>query len=235
MDKQQDYRCNWRVTMEIFGNIIVSIITASLTFIITRYEIYKKRPTDKLEISYNKFYYPALVWGEKLNFTCTAYDNYVSQVKTRIKAYDKYVTGETKKLFSKLEESLIDHKDTVAAYEKFYKDIKHNNQKLRSEIGYIEPNYIEKFIAKSTTEKFSTVLPIIYIAYALFTYASVVYFGMNNRVTLYFVGIGAVILFILAIIFTVVAIIELINDIKIFIRRKKVVRRVRKKDLYKYK
>lgn len=27
--------------MEIFGNIIVSIITASLTFIITRYEIFK--------------------------------------------------------------------------------------------------------------------------------------------------------------------------------------------------
>lgn len=106
---------------------------------------------------------------------------------------------------------------------------------MRSEIGYIEPNYIEKFIAKSTTEKFSTVLPIIYIAYALFTYASVVYFGINNKVTLYFVGIGAVILFILAIIFTVVAIIELINDIKTFIRRKKVVRRVRKKDLYKYK
>lgn len=40
--------------MEIFGNIIVSIITASLTFIITRYEIFKKRPTNKLEISYNR-------------------------------------------------------------------------------------------------------------------------------------------------------------------------------------
>ena len=121
--------------MEIFGNIIVSIITASLTFIITRYEIFKKRPTNKLEISYNKFYYPALVWGEDLDFTYTAYDNYVSQIKVRIKAYDKYVTEETKKLFSKLEESLVDHKDTVVAYEKFYKDIKRNNQKIRSEIG----------------------------------------------------------------------------------------------------
>lgn len=221
--------------MEIFGNIIVSIITASLTFIITRYEIFKKRPTNKLEISYNKFYYPALVWGEDLDFTCTAYDNYVSQIKVRIKAYDKYVTEETKKLFSKLEESLVDHKDTVVAYEKFYKDIKRNNQKLRSEIGYIEPNFIEKFIAKSTTEKFSTVLPVIYITFAILTYICVMVFGMENRFTQYFVGIGVAILFILAIVFVVVAIKELIHDLKIFIKSKKVVHRVRKKDLYKYK
>ncbi len=31
---------------------------------------------------------------------------------------------------------------------KFYKDIKRNNQKLRSEIGYIEPNFIEKIYCK---------------------------------------------------------------------------------------
>ncbi len=34
--------------------------------------------------------------GEDLDFTYTAYDNYVSQIKVRIKAYDKYVTEETK-------------------------------------------------------------------------------------------------------------------------------------------
>ena len=60
-------------------------------------------------------------------------------------------------------------------------------------------------------------------------------FGMENRFTQYFVGIGVAILFILAIVFAVVAIKELIHDLKIFIKSKKVVHRVRKKDLYKYK
>ena len=44
--------------MEILKIILPPLVTGTITFIITKYTYNKNRPLDKLEITYNRVYYP---------------------------------------------------------------------------------------------------------------------------------------------------------------------------------
>lgn len=44
--------------MEIINTILPALITGVFTFIVTKYNYNKNVPLDKMEISYNRIYYP---------------------------------------------------------------------------------------------------------------------------------------------------------------------------------
>lgn len=46
--------------------IIISFSTV-LTYLFAKYELMHRNSPEKMQIAYDKFYYPALIWGEKIN------------------------------------------------------------------------------------------------------------------------------------------------------------------------
>ena len=59
--------------MEILKEVVPVIITGIFTFLITKYTYNKNIPLDKLEITYNRIYYPVyqLLYNKNLKDTIT--------------------------------------------------------------------------------------------------------------------------------------------------------------------
>ena len=91
--------------IQIIISIIPILVSIVGTFIITYYQCNKNIPLDKLEISYNRVYYPIY----KIIFNSD--EKNINQIIIKIKPYilkgDKYVDGATKKLFKLLQENQI--------------------------------------------------------------------------------------------------------------------------------
>lgn len=112
--------------------IISAIITGVITFLITRYNYQKNLPTDKLEIAYNRIYYPILqLLPEKKIDKET-----VNKIKTYLDKYKKYANPSTLKAFEPLEK----YHTSSYVYENFKRNIKKEESYLRRRLGYLEAN-----------------------------------------------------------------------------------------------
>lgn len=158
--------------LEIFKIILPTIIAAISTFLITKYTYNKNKPLDKLEIAYNRVYYPILriISNRKIN------NNDINEVIDKSKIYfvkyDKYIDTSTKRLFEALCNCQnITKKKTI--YENFTNNINNRNSFLRRRLGYLEPNFaqIYKYSVPSTKSFFRIIieLVIIYITLILFS------------------------------------------------------------------
>ena len=136
---------------EIFKTIMPAIITGVWTFLITKYKYNKNIPLDKLEISYNKVYYPIyeLIKNESNNDNI---DLIIYQIKYYLTYYNKYVDRSTLKIFR----SLFNSKSN-AKKKDCYKALKNNiydrNSYLRRRLGYLEPNILQIYKNSSYSEK----------------------------------------------------------------------------------
>lgn len=122
---------------EIFKVILPAIITGLFTFIITKYTYNKNTPLDKLEIAYNRVYYPI-----SRIISCSDSDIYytIEKIKIYFTKYDKYIDASTKTTFEQL--CKCDKKHKQKFYLKFKDNIKNRNLYLRRRLGYLEPNFI---------------------------------------------------------------------------------------------
>lgn len=152
--------------IEIIKVILPSIIAAISTFVITKYKYNKNVPLDKMEIAYNRIYYPIykILNAEKNN--SNNIEHVIMKITPYLMKYNKYVDSATLKAFRLLKKFKDD-----SAFENFRNNIYNKNSFLRRRLGYLEPNLFQIYTYSSKNEK-STLrilieFVIIYIAFMI--------------------------------------------------------------------
>lgn len=183
---------------EILKVVLPAIIAGLCTFLITKYTYNKNRPLDKLEIAYNRVYYPIYKIMSDKN-TNNDIDTIIDKSKTYFTKYDKYIDISTKRLFDLLSECDKEAKKK-SIYHSFKDNIYNRNSYLRRRLGYLEPNFIQiyKYSTPATKSLFR-----IWIEF-LVIYITIILCGITiNR--------WKVVSYIFAILFVVVAVIIFIE------------------------
>lgn len=131
------------ILFEILKVALPAIITSLFTFFITKYTYNNNRPLDKMEIAYNRFYFPIykIISNKNIN-------NDINEVVKRcmlyFSKYDKYIDVSTKRIFENLCNC-----DKVAKKKSIYQSFKDNiydrNSYLRRRLGYLEPNFLQLY------------------------------------------------------------------------------------------
>lgn len=133
--------------VEIFKEVVPVIITGIFTFFITRYTYNKNIPLDKLEITYNRIYYPIyqLLYDKKLKDVITD----ISKISFYFQKYNKYVDRATLKAF----DLFCKYKDEDTL-QNFKNNIWNKNSYLRKRLGYLEPGILQMYTYSSKIQKF---------------------------------------------------------------------------------
>lgn len=143
--------------MEILKIILPPFVTGIITFIITKYTYSKNRPLDKLEITYNRVYYPIYRMVHKIdvrNVRIQDIDRVIEQAKQYIEKYDKYVDLSTAKAYNILCQS----EEKKKAYRMFQDNIKAKSSYLRRRLGYLEPNLLQLYKYLPVSDKLSIII-----------------------------------------------------------------------------
>lgn len=131
-----------------FDGLINTVLTGLFTFLVTKYTYHKNIPLDKMEISYNRIYYPIY----RMLKSCKDVEEKVEICDSYLSKYDKYVDRSTLRAFQYLQDS-IGGKDEKRAYANFESNIYANNVKLRTRLGYLEPNVFTMYTYSNPSDK----------------------------------------------------------------------------------
>ena len=128
---------------EILKVILPAVITSLFTFFITKYTYNNNRPLDKIEIAYNRIYYPIYKIISDKNIT-NDINEIIKRCKFYFTKYEKYADISTKKLFKEL---CGCNKETKkkSIYQSFKDNIYNRNYYLRRRLGYLEPSFIQLY------------------------------------------------------------------------------------------
>lgn len=130
--------------------VLITIIGSSLTtFFITRYTMKRNVPLEKMEIAYNRIYYPIFV----LLKTEAKKEDVIKDLAIRIKKYNKYCKLTTIRLYTEFKETMNDNKSTKLVYQKLENDILDTSYYLRGKLGYLNPGFFESFMSFSLDKK----------------------------------------------------------------------------------
>lgn len=119
--------------LELIKIILPAIVTGIVTYVVAKYN---KFPNDKIEISYNRIYYPLIKLiksSQNKN-----YERILKETKFRLQKYDKYASRTTMAACKLLEEN-IDSKNVKTFYNLLSDDIYKYNTRFRRRLGYPEP------------------------------------------------------------------------------------------------
>lgn len=134
--------------IEILKSVVPVIITGIITFLITKYSYHKNIPLDKLEIAYDRIYYPiyCLITSEK------DIPQIIEKCEWYLKKYRKYADRSTMKAFKSIKkETGLKNNDDI--YTNFKDNIYKINTKLRRRLGYLEPNVFDMYTSSAPCEK----------------------------------------------------------------------------------
>lgn len=126
---------------DILKVVLPAITTGLFTFIITKYTYNKNRPLDKLEIAYNRIYYPIYKIISDKNISMKVA---IDKINIYLLKYNKYVDISTKRIFESLRECKKETKKK-SVYQKFKDNIFNKNFYLRRKLGYLEPTLFELY------------------------------------------------------------------------------------------
>lgn len=129
------------ILLEVFKMILPAIIAGIFTFLVTKYSYIKNRPLDKLEIAYNRVYYP--IYNIISNKTFSI-DDVIVKSEKYITKYDKYVDISTKQLFFSIKKSKKQLNKKML-YKNFKNNIYYKNYYLRKNLGYLVSGYINLY------------------------------------------------------------------------------------------
>lgn len=189
--------------LEIIKVVIPAIITGLCSFLITKYTYNKNVPLDKLEIAYNRVYYPLYRFlKEKKN---ADYDDIIEKSTFYFDKYEKYVDRSTLIAYNSLSacNSEAKRKDLLV---NFKANIRDRNYYLRRRLGYLEPNFLQVYRFSSQADK-STFR--ILIEFCVFYIAGVLGSSTENNIQ--------VICFAGAAIFAIIIIIECVRKFLIWL------------------
>lgn len=151
------------IIFELLKGVLPAIIAGLFTFLVTKYT-YNKNSLDKLEIAYNRFYYPVY----KIVSTQIDIKDVIKQSKIYFVKYDKYIDISTKKLFDLLCNC---NNETKAKHilRNFTNNIYDKQSYLRRRLGYLEPNVLQmyKYSLPSTKSLFRITIEFCIIYFSL--------------------------------------------------------------------
>jgi len=136
---------------EILKVILPAVITSLFTFFITKYTYNNNRPLDKIEIAYNRIYYPIYKIISDKNIT-NDINEVIKRCKLYFTRYEKYADISTKKLFKELCNCNKETKKK-SIYHSFKDNIYNRNSYLRRRLGYLEPGFIQLYKYSTPTSK----------------------------------------------------------------------------------
>lgn len=164
---------------EILKIILPAIIAGMFTFFITKYTYDKNRPIDKLEIAYNRIYYPLyrMISDQNIN---NDINKVIDNSKIFFLKYDKYIDMSTKRLF----ESLCNCKNGAkkkSIYKNFQDNIYSRNSYLRRKLGYLESNFAQIYkYSMPATKSFFRITIELCIVYVSLISCSITMNGFNT-------------------------------------------------------
>lgn len=178
---------------EIAKSILPAIITGIITFLITKYTYNNNRPLDKLEIAYNRIYYPLykLIKNENIKDI----DFIIDKSKYYLNKYNKYADRSTLYAFHSLCGCNTEAKKKDA-YKTFKDNIHNKNSYLRRRLGYLEPNFLQiwKYLSKSEKSTFRILVELLCIY--LFVFISDFFTSKIQLVIIYIVSIFLIVIII---------------------------------------
>lgn len=128
---------------EILKVILPAIITSLFTFFITKYTYNNNRPLDKMEIAYNRIYFPIYKIISDKNMSDDI-DEVIKRSKSYFTKYDKYIDVSTKRIFENLCNcNKVAKRKSI--YQNFKDNIYNRNSYLRRRLGYLEPNFLQLY------------------------------------------------------------------------------------------
>lgn len=131
--------------------ILPAIITGLFTTFIAKYKYNRNIPLDKMEIAYNRVYYPLYKIISDKNLGENV-DEVINRSRIYLVQYNKYIDVSTKKLFNKLCNCNKEaEKKTI--FQSFKNNIYSRNSYLRRRLGYLEPNFIQSYTYSTPAEK----------------------------------------------------------------------------------
>lgn len=131
--------------IEIIKIILPACITGLVTFLITKYNYHRNVPLDKLEITYNRLYYPLYCLVQK----DMEIPQFIEESKKYLEKYKKYMDRSTQVAF----DFLKDNPKNKKAYTNFKNNIIDLNISLRRRLGYLEPNVLNMYTYSAPREK----------------------------------------------------------------------------------
>lgn len=135
--------------IEILKIILPALITGIFTFIVTKYNYNKNVPLDKMELAYNRVYYPIYqIVHNKYKTNIQNLDSVIAQISFYLRKSSKYVDKSTLNAFN----LLCEYKDKYS-YKNFADNIYDKSSYLRRRLGYLEPNILESYKYMSKQEK----------------------------------------------------------------------------------
>ena len=128
---------------EILKVVLPAIITSLFTFFITKYTYNNNRPLDKMEIAYNRIYFPIYKIISNKNISDDI-NEVVKRCELYFSKYDKYIDISTKRIFENLCNCDKEAKKK-SIYQNFKDNIYNRNSYLRRKLGYLEPNFLQLY------------------------------------------------------------------------------------------
>lgn len=166
---------------EILKVVLPAIIAGLFTFLHGKYTYNKNIPLDKLEITYNRVYYPLY----KIILNNNDINTIINKSKIYFLKYAKYIDISTIRLFNSLCE--CDNKTKrKSIYQSLKDNIYNRNSYLRRRLGYLEPDFIQlyKYSTPSVKSLFRIIIGVCIL------YISLISCGitMNNLNTIFIIS-----------------------------------------------
>ncbi len=133
------------ILIEFMKVILPVCITGFITFLITKYSCNKNIPLDKLEITYNRVYYPLYCLIKENKDICEI----IKKSEFYLQKYKKYVDRTTLVAFNYLKKKPNNKK----AYSNYEDNILKFNCKIRRRLGYLETNILGIYAYSAPSDK----------------------------------------------------------------------------------
>lgn len=135
--------------LEKLNPLMVALIGGFISFLITKYTYHRNVPLDKLEVAYNRVYYPLynIIKVENMDL-----ETVIEKITPYMRKYRKYIDRATIIAFDDLCRCGTSAKKK-AAYQNFKNNIFDRNSKLRRRLGYLEPSILQLYKYSSASEK----------------------------------------------------------------------------------
>ena len=153
--------------MDVIANFLTGILPELIAglfgFLLAKYSYHKSIPLDKLEITYNRVYYPLYCLKKNDDIL-----QFIKESEFYLKKYNKYVDRSTRIAFENLKKNPEDQD----LYYKFQENISDINRNLRRKLGYLEFNdfSVYKYLAPKDRCKIRLMIECIGMFLSIVTY-----------------------------------------------------------------
>lgn len=131
-----------KILLQLTTELAPVIITGLITFLITKYTCDKNVPLDKIEIAYNRIYYPLSKLLRNDNVSQLEIQNKMDYILLK---YDKYLSQTTKFTYLDYKNDINNNVNSDKYFATFTQNVFEYDSNYRKLLGYPQAKVIESF------------------------------------------------------------------------------------------